>query len=205
MSPGPDRAYSALPARRLASIDVGSDGTESATIAAMYDTSTRPPAQRGNYGTTPMLAAVLAILLASLLGAAPGPPIKAGTDYGAGLTLAHVSDLETVLDDAEQHTQKPVLVSGRISDVCQKKGCWTVLSSGDANVRVRFKDYGFFLPKDCSGQQAYVEGVVVITTLSESDAKHYARESRDGDPDAIVGPQHERGFVATGVRLVERR
>lgn len=128
--------------------------------------------------------------------------IPAGRDFGAGLTLSHVADLEEVVRDPSRYAEGPVLLRGRISDVCQKKGCWTVLSQGQANLRVRFKDYGFFLPSDSSGKQAYVEGVVKVETLSEKTARHYAKESQGGNADAIHGPQREVGFTASGVRLV---
>ena len=73
--------------------------------------------------------------------------------------------------------------------MCPKKGCWTVLRQGDASVRVRFKDYGFFLPKDSSGKQPYVEGVVNVETLSEKTARHCGgvargRSRRDPGPPA---------------------
>ena len=144
-----------------------------------------------------------AILLAScLLVQATEPSLPAGTDFGAGLTLAEVVDLETVVKDPGQYAEEPILLRGRISDVCQRKGCWTVLSQGDASVRVRFKDYGFFLPVDSSGKQAYVEGVVKVATLSEKQAQHYAEESQNKTGDAIRGPQREVAFTASGVRLV---
>jgi hypothetical protein len=126
-----------------------------------------------------------------------------GVDFGAGLTLERALDLEEVARDPSQYTAAPILLHGRISDVCQRKGCWTVLSQGDANVRVRFKDYGFFLPKDSSGKQAYVEGVLKVETLSEKRARHYAEESKTGDVETIEGPQRELGFTASGVRLIE--
>ena len=97
---------------------------------------------------------------------------------------------------------QPVLVQGRLTDVCTKKGCWTVLTDGDAFVRVRFHDYGFFLPQDVLGADALVEGRATLRTLSEREARHLASESRGGDPDAIEGPQRELGFVATGVRVL---
>ena len=130
------------------------------------------------------------------------PAIPLGTDFGAGLTLTRVVDLAAVVAAPDQYAAAPILLHGRISDVCQKKGCWTVLSQGEAKVRVRFKDYGFFLPVESSGKQAYVEGVVKSQTLSEKDARHYAKESRSANPDAIRGPQREIGFTASGVRLV---
>jgi len=149
----------------------------------------------------------LVFLLAVLLGSNPAlaaDPLPAGQDFGAGLTLSDPIPLTELLGDPERFEGRPVLVRGRVSDVCQKKGCWTILRDGEAHVRVRFHDYGFFLPKDCSGEEALVEGLVKLELLSEAKARHYAEESRNGDPDAVRGPQREIGFVATGVRLVGR-
>ncbi len=159
-------------------------------------------------GSKPIAKAGQRLLLALTflaLGASGPATIEPGTDYGAGLTLTRISSLPDVIAAAERHTSDSVLVRGRISEVCQRKGCWTILEDADATVRVRFKDYGFFLPKDSSGRQAYVEGVVTIQTLSEKQARHYQSEAKDGDPAAIHGPQREIGFVATGVRLVDPR
>jgi len=151
-----------------------------------------------------ILSVGLAVAAGEAVRASEGvAPIPEGSEFGAGLTLDRVSDLRDVVKHPDRYSEGPLLLEGRISDVCQKKGCWTILSRGDRSIRVRFKDYGFFLPTDCSGKQAYVEGVVKVETLSEKHARHYAGESRDGDPAAIHGPQREVGFVATGVRLIE--
>ena len=144
------------------------------------------------------------VLSATLFGTGPAraesPP--ASDDFGAALTLEQATPLAAVLADPERYAGEPVLVAGRLTDVCQRKGCWTELQDGSARVRVRFKDYGFFLPKDSTGRQALAQGVVTIETLSQDGARHYESESRDGDPDSIVGPQRQVGFLASGVRLL---
>jgi hypothetical protein len=104
----------------------------------------------------------------------------------------------------EQFEQQPLLLHGQISDVCQRKGCWTILRDGDAHIRVRFRDYGFFLPTDATGAEAFIEGVVTVETLSAKAARHYEAESRNGDPGSVQGPRREVGFTASGVRLVGR-
>ncbi len=143
-------------------------------------------------------------LLPALLGAdAKGPPATARA-FGAALTLDEPTPLSTILERPEAFEKKPILLHGRISDVCQKKGCWTILRDGDATVRVRFEDYGFFLPTDAIGAEAFVEGRVKVETLSAREARHYEAESRHGNPDAVDGPRREVGFVASGVRLVRR-
>ena len=45
-------------------------------------------------------------------------------------------------------------IVGEIKEVCQAKGCWmkVALESND-EVFVRFKDYGFFIPKDAAGKK----------------------------------------------------
>ncbi len=151
---------------------------------------------------TGSLCAIASLLASGWVAFAGEPVIPDGVDFGAGLTLVQAVDLAAVVEDPERYAEDPILLRGRISDVCQKKGCWTILQQGEASVRVRFKDYGFFLPRDSSGKQAYVEGVVRIETLSQKTARHYAEESKTGDADAIRGPQREVGFTASGVRIV---
>jgi hypothetical protein len=148
---------------------------------------------------------VSVVLLASApADAEPSPAIPAGEDYGAGLTLSRPTSLAEVVLDPERFEQQPILLRGRISDVCQRKGCWTILRDGSAHVRVRFKDYAFFLPRDATGAEAFIEGFVKVETLSEKEARHYESESRDGDPESVDGPRREVGFTASGVRLLGR-
>ncbi len=138
----------------------------------------------------------------------PGPvaaePPEAADDFGAALTLEKATPLPDVLANAERYAEQPVLIHGRLTDVCQKMGCWTVIQDQGAQVRVRFKDYGFSLPKDSIGCEAFVEGVVAVEAISEKQARHYESESRDGDPDSVKGPQRKVGFTATGVRLIRK-
>jgi hypothetical protein len=144
------------------------------------------------------------LLVSAPASAEPSPGVPAGKDFGAGLTLSLPTSLADVVLDPERFEQQPILLHGRISDVCQKKGCWTILRDGTAHVRVRFKDYAFFLPKDATGAEAFIEGIVVVETLSEKEARHYESESRNGDPESVDGPRREVGFTASGVRLLGR-
>ena len=149
-----------------------------------------------------MQQALLALLTAALV-LAPGPA-EAGDDFGAALTLDQPTALADVLANPERYAKEPVLIHGRLTDVCQRKGCWTVIQDAGAQVRVRFKDYGFFLPVDSTGREAFVEGVAVVETLSEKQARHQESESRHGNPDAVKGPRRQVGFTASGVRLVRK-
>jgi hypothetical protein len=146
--------------------------------------------------------AVILLLWASAAGAEAERALPAGVDYGAGLTLEETTPLREVVSRPELHADRTLLVKGRIRDVCQKKGCWMVLTDGESQMRVRFADYGFFVPKDSSGKNAYVEGRAVVEEISEKEARHYEAEAIDGDPSKVHGPQRAVSFIATGVRLL---
>ena len=108
-----------------------------------------------------------------------------------------------VYSKPDDYAGKTIRLDGKIQDVCRKKGCWMVLRDGDAEVRVKFKDYGFFVPRDSSGREVIMQGVVKAETISEEVAKHYAEEG--GDPEKakeIHGPQTVVSFVATGVEIL---
>ena len=133
--------------------------------------------------------------------------LPAGDDFGAGITLENVTPLSEVVAQPDRFEGTPVLVRGRISDVCQRKGCWTVITDDTVSVRVRFHEYGFFIPKDSKQRTAIVEGLVKTELLSEETARHYASESTtEGDDSSrIHGDRRVVGFTATGVRLLAKK
>lgn len=95
-----------------------------------------------------------------------------------------------------------------ISDVCQKKGCWMMLELGnDVQMRVTFKDYGFFMPKDASGRMAFIQGVGRIDTTSVEELKHYLQdaEASQEEIDAVTEPEIEYIFEAVGVIIKEEK
>jgi hypothetical protein len=92
-----------------------------------------------------------------------------------------------------------VKVSGRIGKVCQVKGCWMMLSDGDAAVRVKFGQDAFFIPKDSQGE-AIAYGHIKAREMSLAESKHMAQDG-GMDPDAVTSPQTEYQLVATGVIL----
>ena len=148
------------------------------------------------------LALLLVLLFSPALPAGSNGSQSDGRDFGNGVTLVTATPLREVLAAPERFSDRPILIRGRLTDLCTKKGCWTVLADGDAFVRVRFRDYGFFLPQDALGSSAWVEGVAEVRTLSEREARHLASETRGREPDAVEGRQREIGFVASGVRLL---
>lgn len=84
-----------------------------------------------------------------------------------GSAIAALSDSDAVVGK----------MSGRITKVCRKKGCWMVLTDGADYARVTFKDYGFFVPTDSHERDSVVYGELRKKTLSSGEANHYEKDA----------------------------
>jgi hypothetical protein len=98
-----------------------------------------------------------------------------------------------------------VKFASTVKDVCQKKGCWMNLEMGDAETMVRFKDYGFFMPKDIAGQEVIVSGKAYVEEMSVEDQRHYAEDGGKSAEEiaAITEPKRTLAFEADGVLIPE--
>ncbi|WP_445664100.1 DUF4920 domain-containing protein [Fodinibius sp. AD559] len=95
-----------------------------------------------------------------------------------------------------------VATKGVIKQVCQKKGCFFMLSAGEENIRVTFKDYNFFIPTDAAGSQVQLTGVFKVKELTEEQAKHYAEDAGE-DPDDVEMTEKEYTIVANSVKIFD--
>ena len=95
-----------------------------------------------------------------------------------------------------------VKVEGKISDCCQKKGCWMNIEKGDGTeMKVTFKDYGFFVPKDCKGKTTIFQGRAFMDTVTVEMLRHYAEDAGKSEEEIakINEPSTELTFEAEGV------
>jgi hypothetical protein len=126
--------------------------------------------------------------------------------YGAQFDVSEVykseefTNIMVGLTDTIQVTMR-----GMVSDVCSKKGCWMTLPlSNGEELMVRFKDYGFFVPTDASGE-AIVNGLAYVSETSLADLRHYAEDAgaSSAEIEAIIEPKITYSFMADGVLLAE--
>lgn len=92
-------------------------------------------------------------------------------------------------------------LKGQVHKVCEKKGCWMILKSESQEVRITFKDYGFFVPLDLQQKWVVAQGRLEKKQLSLKEARHYAKDA-GLDPKTIKESPTEYHFVATGIRLL---
>lgn len=119
--------------------------------------------------------------------------------FGAEFALKDAKPLSSVLAAAKDQ-KDPILVSGTVDSVCQKKGCWLVVKDGTAEARIMMKDHAFTAPMDCKGKNVVVEGTLEARTFSEAQVKHLEKDAGK-DPAAVAGERVEYVLTATGIEL----
>ena len=116
--------------------------------------------------------------------------------YGAALPEADAVPIAVAAADTDAYVGTPHTFSGRITEVCQKEGCWMVLEDDGEIARVMMRDHAFAVPKDATGR-ARVHGVLSVKQLSKEAAQHLADDAGNG----LLPPGRELRIDATGVRI----
>lgn len=98
-------------------------------------------------------------------------------------------------------------VSTVIHETCQKKGCWMKVDlNGEEDMRVSFKDYGFFVPTGgVEGREVIMQGKAYLDTTTVEMLRHFAEDAGKTPEEiaTITEPEYALAFEATGVIIKE--
>jgi hypothetical protein len=114
-------------------------------------------------------------------GVVGAPAVGEWKAFGSAMTLTDVVNVKTVLAEPAPYIGKEILVEGTIVDVCQKAGCWMVMSDGSQEIRVLMKEHGFSVDKDGAGALARVQGTLEAVEVSPDEVAHLEGESARAD------------------------
>ncbi|MFD2787511.1 DUF4920 domain-containing protein [Hymenobacter rubripertinctus] len=134
------------------------------------------------------------------------PALLTGQSYGATTTSEDAQPLSALPALLGSQDSARVKLVGKAEAVCQAKGCWLTMQTPDGQqMRVRFKNYAFFVPKDISGQTVVINGWAHRETVPVSDLRHFAQDAGKSAADiaAITEPQQQLNFEADGVLVVK--
>lgn len=145
---------------------------------------------------------------ASIGTAAPEAQQGDGKHFGEKITDAGAISYTNLLQVLQQKDSLVTKVSGTVTSVCQQKGCWIKITSeseGQPDMMVKFKDYGFFLPKDIAGRQVVLQGIAYREVTSVEELRHYAEDAGKSaeEIEKITQPKEELKFMAAGVLLLD--
>ena len=122
--------------------------------------------------------------------------------YGAKIDDKDAITMQELITKMEGKETMEVKVTWKVSEVCQAKGCWMTIEKGDGTtMRVSFKDYGFFMPKNISGKTVVMQGRASVETTSVDELRHYAEDAKKSKEEIakITEPKKELAFEADGV------
>jgi hypothetical protein len=81
----------------------------------------------------------------------------------------------------------------------------TVVSELDTSqvINVRFRDYGFFVPKDLSGAKIVMNGKAFSEMTPVDELRHYAVDAglSPEEVEQITEPEYQLKFYASGVKV----
>ena len=104
------------------------------------------------------------------------------------------------------NSSSKVKIEGEILSSCPMKGCWMKISVEKDTVLVRFKDYGFFVPKNgIEGKSTIINGKLSVDTLSIAQLQHYAEDAgKSKEEIALISkPEITISFLADGILIKE--
>ena len=122
--------------------------------------------------------------------------------YGKKIDNNNISEYSSVKAEVESNGTSITKIQGEILSTCAKKGCWMELKAGKDTLMVRFKDYGFFVPKQgAEAKTAIINGEAFFDTLSVELLQHYAEDAGKSSEEilSITEPEYVVAFTADGV------
>lgn len=116
--------------------------------------------------------------------------------YGAPLTLKEVTKVSDIFANPDKFKNQRVQVEGPVIDVCSEMGCWLAVGGDREGQILRFKveDGVIVFPMSAKGQQAKVEGILEVSTLTEAEQIKQGEEMAKDmkmtfDPKTVKGPK----------------
>ena len=124
--------------------------------------------------------------------------------YGESFDVSSINDYTAEKELLFSNPDKKIKIEGEILSTCPMKGCWMKMSIAQDTILVRFKDYGFFVPKEgIAGDKTIINGMLSVDTLSVALLRHYAEDAGKSleEIKRITEPEVSMTFLADGVLI----
>lgn len=127
--------------------------------------------------------------------------------FGNVISSEHVYYKNTMrekYEDLQEGDTISIAFSSTVNAVCKAKGCWMKVALGkDKETMVKFKDYGFFVPKDVEKDTVIVQGKAFVSEISVEEQRHFASDAGKTEEEiaSISTPKRSYSFIAEGVLI----
>ncbi len=119
---------------------------------------------------------------------------KFGQPLGAGDTVS----LASIVADPSKFAGKQVKTEGVVKSVCKAAGCWMEIEdAASGRAHVKMAGHGFYVPKNCDGHRAIIEGTVAAGAPADTCA---SKDSCGGEGNGALAKLE---IAAVGVEFVD--
>jgi NACalpha-BTF3-like transcription factor len=129
---------------------------------------------------------------------------------GAPLTLKTQTKIADLNANPGGFVGQTVQVKGKVTEVCEKMGCWMMLAEPETNakIRIKVKDGEIVFPKSAIGKMALAEGKLAKIEMTKEQAIARARHEAEErgtkfDPASVSGPMTIYQIAGTGAVILE--
>lgn len=137
----------------------------------------------------------------------PAGPANVGDTYGEKINAdGALTTTQLVAKMNKSNDTIQAKVTGKVLEVCPKKGCWWRVELPDhSTMFVKSLKYNVFVPTDLVGKTVVLDGQAFNRTVSVAELKHYAKDAKksQAEIDAITKPGKEIRFDPQGVLVVK--
>lgn len=127
------------------------------------------------------------------------------TSYGDAITADGAISTADMVKKMGSTDSLATKIECEIITSCTKKGCWMDVKLPDGSaMKVRFKDYGFFVPtKGLEGKRAVMQGYATKEVTDVATLRHYAEDAGKSKEEIakITEPETSLMFLADGVLI----
>ncbi|WP_438709973.1 DUF4920 domain-containing protein [Aquimarina muelleri] len=127
--------------------------------------------------------------------------------FGNKIIVDEIDDIKVVTNkykDLKEGDTLAITFSSTVKSVCKAKGCWMrVTLDKDTETMVKFKDYGFFVPKDIENDTVVIQGKAFVSEVSVEEQRHFASDAGKTEEEIanITVPKKTYSFIANGVLI----
>jgi hypothetical protein len=135
--------------------------------------------------------------------------LAAEVKLGKALALKETTPIASLASEPGKYVGKTVQARGKVTETCQKMGCWMNLADESGKlVRIKVKDGEIVFPKTAVGKTAIAEGKFAKLDLSKEQTialkKHEAEENgKPFDPATVTGPTVIYQIQGTGAVILD--
>jgi len=148
---------------------------------------------------------VPALLMACGHSETPAADTATYASYGDSITADGAISMDEFEKASANTDSLDTKVRAEIIESCSRKGCWMDVKMADGTpMKVRFEDYGFFVPTSgLEGKEVVMQGHAKKEVTDVAMLRHYAEDAGQSEEEIaeITEPETNWNFTATGVLI----